>query len=86
MTVFALQAQDEKLRVAVFDATSSGKSINENTKIAVREIISSTLVNTGKYTIVEHSSLNKAMKGQVFSNTDGAYFFANILKGKIGCS
>ena len=66
----ALQAQNEKLRVAVFDPSSSGTSIDEGTKVAVREIISSTLVNTGKYDIVERSLLQQVMKEQEFSNTD----------------
>jgi formylglycine-generating enzyme required for sulfatase activity len=64
-----LQAQDEKLRVAVFDPTSSGTAIDEGTKIAVRELISSTFVNTGKYLIVERSLLDKIMKEQAFSNS-----------------
>jgi hypothetical protein len=38
--------------------------------VAVREIISSTLVNTGKYNIVERSMLDKIMKEQQFSNSD----------------
>jgi formylglycine-generating enzyme required for sulfatase activity len=65
----SLQAQDEKLRLAVFDPTSSGTAIDEGTKIAVREIISSTFVNTGKYLIVERSLLDKIMKEQAFSNS-----------------
>jgi hypothetical protein len=56
--------------VAVFDPTSSSTAIDEGTKEAVREIISSTFVNTGKYTIVERSLLDKVMKEQAFSNTD----------------
>ena len=70
MTVLALQAQDNKLRVAVFDPTSSGTTIDEGTRVAVRELISSTFVNTGKYTIVERSLLDKVMKEQAFSNSD----------------
>jgi len=67
---FALQAQDGKLRVAVFDPSSSGTPIDEGTKVAVRELISSTFVNTGRYTIVERSLLQQIMKEQEFSNTD----------------
>jgi hypothetical protein len=70
ITALALPAQGQKLRVAVFDPTSSGTAIDEGTKVAVREIISSTFVNTGKYTIVERSLLDKVMKEQAFSNTD----------------
>lgn len=63
-------AQDtERLRIAVFDPASSGTSIDEGTKIAVREIISSTIVNTGKYNIVERSLLEKVMQEQQFTNS-----------------
>ncbi|MDR0415524.1 MAG: CsgG/HfaB family protein, partial [Prevotellaceae bacterium] len=64
-----LTAQSKKLRVAVFDPASSGKAVDEGTRMAVREIISSTFVNTGKYTIVERSLLDKVIKEQAFSNT-----------------
>ena len=63
----AIWAQDEKLRIAVFDPTSSGTSIDEGTKIAIREIISSTIVNTGKHSIVERSLLEKVMEEQSLS-------------------
>jgi hypothetical protein len=63
-------AQDgDRNRIAVFDPASSGTSIDEGTKIAVREIISSTIVNTGKYSIVERSLLEKVMEEQQFSNS-----------------
>lgn len=65
MPVFA----DEKLRVAVFDPTSSGTAIDEGTKVAIREIISSTIVNAGEYDIVERSLLEKVMQEQSFSNS-----------------
>jgi len=67
---FLLQAQDEKLRVAVFDPTSSSVSIDGGTKEAVRELISSTFVNTGKYIMVERSMLQQIMREQNMSNTD----------------
>ncbi|MDR1415995.1 MAG: CsgG/HfaB family protein [Prevotellaceae bacterium] len=70
LALSALSAQGQKLRVAVFDPTSSGAAVDEGTKVAVREIISSTFVNTGKYTIVERSLLDKVMKEQAFSNSD----------------
>jgi len=60
---------DERLRIAVFDPASSGTSIDEGTKIAIREIICSTIVNTGKYNIVERSLLEKVMQEQQFSNS-----------------
>jgi hypothetical protein len=62
----------EKLRVAVFDPTATGTSMNESTKLAVQELISSTLVNTGKFTIVERSMIDKIMKEQAFQNSDMA--------------
>jgi len=66
---FSLHAQDEKLRVAVLDPTSSGTGIDDGTKMAVREIISSVFVNTGKYTIVERSLIDRVMQEQKFSNS-----------------
>lgn len=66
---FSLQAQNDKLRIAVLDPTSSGTGIDDGTKMAVREIISSVFVNTGKYTIVERSLLEKVMSEQTFSNS-----------------
>jgi len=64
------KAQDEKLRVAVFDPTSSSLAIDEGTRDAIRELISSTFVNTGNYNIVERSLLQQVMKEQKMSNTD----------------
>ena len=64
---FLMQAQNDKLRIAVFDPTSSGTGIDEGTRMAVREIISSAFVNTGKYNIVERSLLERVMSEQAFS-------------------
>ncbi|MDR1370135.1 MAG: CsgG/HfaB family protein [Dysgonamonadaceae bacterium] len=61
--------EDEKQRVAVFDPTSAGASIDEGIVVAVRELISSALVNSGKYNMVERSLLDKVMKEQKFSNS-----------------
>jgi hypothetical protein len=69
LNVGSASAQDEKIRVAVFDPTSPGTDIDEGSKIAIRELISSVFVNTGKYTIVERSLLEKVMKEQEFSNS-----------------
>ena len=69
VALFSLQAQNEKLRVAVFDPTSSGTGIDEGTRMAVREIISSTFVNTGKYIIVERSLIERVMQEQQFTNS-----------------
>ena len=68
-SVLSAGAQEDKLRIAVFDPTSSGTSIDDGTKIAIREIISSTIVNTGKHSIVERSLLEKVMQEQSFSNS-----------------
>lgn len=64
-----LLADNTKLRVAVFDPSSSGTSIDEGTKVAIREIISSTMVNSGNFEIVERSLLEKVMQEQSFSNS-----------------
>jgi len=70
-SIHILLAQEEqKLRVAVFDPTSSSTAIDGSTKDAVRELISSTFVNTGKYIMVERSMLQQIMKEQKLSNTD----------------
>ena len=62
-------AQETKLRVAVFDPSSSGTNVDEGAQMAVRELISAAFVNTGKYIMVERSLLDKVMKEQAFSNT-----------------
>lgn len=67
--ILSAGAQEDKLRIAVFDPSSSGTSIDEGTKIAIREIISSTIVNTGTHSIVERSLLEKVMQEQSFSNS-----------------
>ena len=69
LACFSIHAQNEKLRVAVFDPTSSGTGIDEGTSMAVREIISSTFVNTGKFIIVERSLIERVMQEQKFSNS-----------------
>ena len=60
----------ERLKVAVFDPTASGTGLDEGTGLAVRELISSTLVNTGKYTIIERAMIQQIIKEQKFSNSD----------------
>lgn len=67
--VLPATAQENRFRIAVFDPTSSGTSIDDGTKIAIREIISSTIVNTGKHTIVERSLLEKVMQEQAFTQS-----------------
>ena len=70
LPVWFLSAQEEKPRVAIFDPSSASVSVDGGTKEAVRELISSTFVNTGKYTTVERSMLQQIMKEQKLSNTD----------------
>ena len=62
-------ADGVKTSVAVFDPSSSGTSLDEGTKVTIREIISSTIVNSGNYDIVERSLLEKVMQEQSFSNS-----------------
>ena len=62
-------ADNTKLRVAVFDPSLSGTHIDEGTKVAIREIISSAMVNSGNFEIVERSLLEKVMQEQRFSNS-----------------
>lgn len=66
------QAQQEKLRVAVLDPTTSGIAMDDGTKLAVQELISSTFVNTGRYIIIERSMIDKIIKEQSFQNSDMA--------------
>lgn len=67
--MLSAMADEGKLRIAVFDPISSGVFIDDGTKVAIREIISSTIVNTGKHDIVERSLLEKVMEEQQFSNS-----------------
>lgn len=69
MTGMLLLAQTDKQRVAVFDPSASGSMIDEGTVVAVREIISSVLVNNDKYTIVERSLIDQILKEQKISNS-----------------
>ncbi len=62
-------ADEQRPSIAVFDPTSSGTSIDDGTKIAIRELISSTIVNSGIYNLVERSLLEKVMQEQQFSNS-----------------
>lgn len=64
-----LLAQEPKMRVAVFDPSFSGKTFDESTVVVIREMISSTIVNSGKYNIVERSLIDKILREQKFSNS-----------------
>lgn len=70
MSIVNLNAQESKIKVAVLDPTTSGIAMDEGTKLAVQELISSSLVNTGKFTIVERSMIDKIVKEQSFQNSD----------------
>lgn len=71
LLIFTLgvKAQENKTRVAVFDCIAKNTSINEETQTAVREIISSTIVNTRKYKVVERALLEKVMEEQGFQHS-----------------
>lgn len=62
-------AAKDKMRIAVFEPTVSGTDVDSGTKIAIREIISSTIVNTDEYSLVERSMLERVMQEQEFSNS-----------------
>lgn len=62
----------EKLRVAVLDPTTSGIAIDDGTKLAVQELVSSAIVNVGTYTMVERSMIEQIIKEQSFQNSDFA--------------
>lgn len=67
--VAANVAAKDKMRIAVFEPTVSGTEIDSGTKIAIREIISSIIVNTDEYNLVERSMLERVMQEQEFSNS-----------------
>ncbi len=70
VSLLPLAAQDEKLKVAVFDpATSANSSIDDATRVTVRELISNAVVNLDRYMIVERSLLEKVMQEQQFANS-----------------
>lgn len=60
---------DEKPRVAVFDPATTSKAIDSDTRVAVRELICSALVNSGEYNILERAMLDKVMKESKFNNS-----------------
>lgn len=68
-TVSSIFADDAKPRVAVFDPVLNGSSVDDGLKTSIREIIISTIVNSGKYNIVERSFLEKIIQEQQFSNS-----------------
>jgi hypothetical protein len=62
-------AQEQKLRVAVFDPAISGKNFDDGMGVIIRELVSSVIVNTGKYIIIERSLIDKILNEQKFSNS-----------------
>lgn len=62
-------ANDAKLRVAIFDPIINSDNVESEIKSSIREIITSTVVNSGKYNAVERSLLEKVFKEQEFSNS-----------------
>ncbi len=66
--VLDMAAQD-KIRVAVFEPAAGNGEIDAGTKIAIREIIGSVIINTGGYALVERSMLEYVMREQAFANS-----------------
>ena len=64
-----LQAQDNRLRIAIFDPVMSGSNFDEGTGIIIREMVSTAIVNSGKYLIIERSLIDRVLKEQNFSNS-----------------
>ncbi|MCL2596459.1 MAG: CsgG/HfaB family protein [Paludibacter sp.] len=58
-----------KLRVAVMDPSITGNVFDEGTGTIVRELVSTAMVETGKYSIIERSLIDKILKEQKFSNS-----------------
>lgn len=65
LTVFA---ETEKIRIAVFDPIVTF-AINDGTDVIVREITSSTVVNSGLYEVIDRMTLNKLAEEQNFART-----------------
>ena len=64
-----VMANDAKLRVAIFDPIINSENVENEIKSSIREIITSTVVNSGKYNAVERSLLEKVFKEQEFTNS-----------------
>lgn len=72
VAVFTLAPEalaEGKPRVAVFDPATTSDAIDSDTRVAVRELICSALVNSGGYTILERAMLDKVMKESKFTNS-----------------
>jgi hypothetical protein len=63
------QEGNEKPRVAIFDPAGTAKNMDADMAVVVRELVSSAIVNTGKYNIVERSLIDRILKEQKFANS-----------------
>ena len=68
-STFFLSAQENKLRIAIFDPVISGGNFDEGTGVIIREMVSTVIVNSGKYHIIERSLIDRVLKEQNFSNS-----------------
>lgn len=58
-----------KPKIAIFDPTAVSVSLGGGTKDAIRELISSTVVNSKRYTVLERALLEKILQEQAFSHS-----------------
>ncbi len=59
-----------KPKIAIFDPTAVSVSLGSGAKDAIRELISSTVVNSKRYTVLERAMLEKILQEQAFSNSN----------------
>lgn len=58
-----------KPKIAIFDPTAVSISLGSGTKDAIRELISSTVVNSKRYMVLERALLEKILQEYTFSNS-----------------
>lgn len=58
-----------KPKIAIFDPMAVSVSLGSGTKDAIRELISSTVVNTKRYMVLERALLEKILHEQAFSHS-----------------
>ena len=58
-----------KPKIAIFDPTVVSMSLGSGTKDAIRELISSTVVNSKRYTVLERALLERILQEYTFSNS-----------------
>ncbi|MCM1531311.1 MAG: hypothetical protein NC048_05275 [Bacteroides sp.] len=56
-------------KIAIFDPTAVSVSLGSGAKDAIRELISSTVVNSKRYTVLERVFLEKILQEQAFSHS-----------------